>query len=72
MSVALIACVFLYALNSMLGALEDVLLVGSLLKIIGLYVSGYTIFRLISYEADRQEASAIVNAFLKKVVGNDN
>jgi len=56
----------------MLGALEDVLLVGSLLKIIGLYVSGYTIFRLISYEADRQEASAIVNAFLKKVVGNDN
>lgn len=67
----MIACVFLYALNSMLGALEDVLLVGSLLKIIGLYVSGYTIFRLISYEADRQEASAIINAFLSKVVGND-
>ena len=68
-AITLVALTAIYAANATLGAMESVPFMGASLKIIGLYVSGWFCYRMISFEADRQEVIDTVNALTKKIIG---
>lgn len=68
-AIVVIALTALYATNATLSALESVPFLGALLKVIGLYVSFWFVYRMVAFENDRDEIMTTVNAWKEKIVG---
>ena len=65
----MIGLVVIYATNATLGAMESVPLVGASLKIVGLYVTGWFIYRMVAYEVDRDEFMTSLKSLSDKITG---
>jgi len=68
-AIAVVGFTALYTTYATLGAMESVPFVGATLKIIGLYVTGWFIYRMIAFETERDELMTSVNTLTKKIKG---
>lgn len=68
-AIGIVVLTMLYATNATLTAMEHVPLVGITLKVIGLYVTGWFIYRVVSSDTDRNEVVKTVDNLTKRITG---